>query len=287
MTWFILSLFAALFDASKNVVSKKGLVHLDEYVMLCGLNVFSLLVFLPAVIAKPFPSLTTDFWIILLISGTIAAVGLTLTMRAFRISDLSLTVPLISFSPVFLLIIAGIFLKEYPTPLGLLGVICIFMGSYLLKIDQRRKGILRPFQALLNEKGPRLMFIVAFLWAINGTIEKIAIGKSSPEVWATLNAIYMSIIFSILMIWKSKKHLSLIPKKLPLLILQGLLHGGMLLSQYHAFRIAILVYVSSIKQTSSLFSVLFGWYFFGEKDINKRLIASTVMLIGVIMILLG
>lgn len=287
MTWFILSLFAALFDASKNVVSKKGLVHLDEYVMLWGLNVFSLIVFVPAVIAKPFPSLTSDFWIILLISGTIAAIGLTLTMRAFRLSDLSLTVPLISFSPVFLLIIAGIFLKEFPTPLGLLGVICIFLGSYLLKIDQRKKGILRPFRALLNEEGPRLMIIVAFLWAINGTIEKIGIGKSSPEVWAMLDAIYMAIIFSILMFLKSKKHLSQIPKKLPLLILQGLLQGGMLLSQYHAFRIAILVYVSSIKQTSSLFSVLFGWYFFGEKDIKKRLIASTIMLIGVVMILSG
>ncbi|MCZ0904811.1 EamA family transporter, partial [Microcoleus sp. HI-ES] len=59
----------------------------------------------------------------------------------------------------------------------------IVSGSYLLNIKEKSKGYLAPFKALLDEPGPKLMLIVAFLWSITSNFDKIGVKNSYPIFW--------------------------------------------------------------------------------------------------------
>ena len=97
-------------------------------------------------------------------------------MKAIKASDLSITVPMLTFSPLFLLITSPLTLGEFPNLFGLFGILFIVAGSYMLNIKQRKEGWLVPFKALLSQNGPKFMLIVAFLWSISANFDKIGEG---------------------------------------------------------------------------------------------------------------
>src|SRR3989338_7215807 len=66
----------------------------------------------------------------------------------------------------------------------------------------------------------------------------------------------------------------------------GLFFGLMVIFHNFAIRLVIVPYMISIKRTSSIFSVLYGWILFKEKNIKVRLIGAVIMLIGAGLIIL-
>jgi len=108
------------------------------------------------------PLLGSQYWIALLVDGTLNVIATILQLKAIKISDLSLTIPLLAFTPLFLLFISPLILGQYPTPLGIIGVILIVIGSYVLNIQRRNAGYLAPFKAMLKHRCPRFMLYTAF-----------------------------------------------------------------------------------------------------------------------------
>jgi len=66
----------------------------------------------------------------------------------------------------------------------------------------------------------------------------------------------------------------------------GLASALVLFCQMIAFKMILVVYVSAIKTTSGVISVLLGYLFFKEKNIKERLLGATIMVIGVLFIVL-
>ncbi len=121
---------------------------------------------IPWVIYTGIPALNTQFAIALLIGGSINAVTTILYIKAIKVSDLSLTVPLVALTPLFMLLTSPLIVGEYPNFFDYIGILLIVTGSYLLNIKEKSQGYLAPFKALLKEPGPKMMLIVAFLWSI-------------------------------------------------------------------------------------------------------------------------
>ncbi len=61
--------------------------------------------------------------------------------------------------------------------------------------------------------------------------------------------------------------------------------GGWLLLQMLALKLTLVIYVISLKRTSGMISVLFGWLIFKERDIAKKFFASALMFLGVLVII--
>jgi len=116
-----------------------------------------------------------------------------LYMKALKYSDLSISVPMLTFTPLFLLVTSPIILGEFPSLLGLLGIFLIVSGSYLLNIKEFKQGYLAPFKALFRERGPKLMLIVAFLWSITSNYDKIGALNSSPLLWILAVNLFIAI----------------------------------------------------------------------------------------------
>ncbi|MEG3838726.1 EamA family transporter [Microcoleus sp. herbarium14] len=284
MTWLILGILTAFFEAVKDVFSKQNLKQSDEYVVAWSLAFFSVIFLTPWVIYTGIPALNTQFWISLLIGGSINAVTTLLYIKAIKVSDLSLTVPLVALTPLFMLLTSPLIVGEYPKFFDYIGILLIVIGSYLLNIKEKSQGYLAPFKALLNEPGPKFMLIVAFLWSITSNFDKIGVKNSSPIFWLFSLFGTMTILLLPVLLHKTPNPSRKILKQLPMLAAMGFFNAVGVLCQMQALTLTLVVQVIAIKRTSVLMGVLFGHFLFKEKDIQQRLLGAGIMVLGVFFI---
>ena len=126
------------------------------------------------------------------------------------------------------------------------------------------------------------MIIVAFLFSITANLSKILVQKSSPFFIGALYLLIMTIIFLTISFMVSRKNIVQLKSNFRSLLPIGLFFGLMVIFHNFAIRLIIVPYMMSIKRTSSIFSVLYGWILFKEKNIPTRLIgAVTATLLNV------
>ncbi len=282
--WILLSFITAVCEAAKDGLCKKSLQNLDVFTIAWVWKVFSLPFILPLIFFAPIPeALSREFWIALLVGGGLNILATVLYIRAISISDLSITLPLLSFTPVFLLFISPVLVGDVPTPLGYLGVLFIVGGSYLLGIGERAT-FFSPIRALVRDPGARLMLGVALLWSVAANMDKIGVMATSPFFWAVCVQSFISLgLTGVLFCMRSSIQGKLRLHLLPLLLI-GLVTGIGFVSQMAAIKIGLVPYVIAIKRTSIVLGVLIGGVFFLEKDIKTRVGATLVMLAGVLLI---
>lgn len=202
MLWLGFAFLSAFFDSLKDVSSKRSLKHVDEYTVAWAFRLFATLFIVPAVFFTGIPSIGSRFWEAMIIGGTLNIITTVLYMKAYKNSDLSITSPITAFQPLFLLITAPIMLGEFPSASGLIGVLLIVFGSYMLNIREKQSGYLAPFRALFKEKGPRMMMAVAFIWSITSNFDKIGVQNSSPVFWAFAQSLFLAIGLLPLVLYK-------------------------------------------------------------------------------------
>jgi uncharacterized membrane protein len=291
---YIYAILSALFEALRNVSGKMGLKDMDEYLVTWAFGFFALPFLVFPYLFISIPSLGNQYWIALISDGILNVIATILQLKAMKHSDLSLVIPLTSFTPLFLLIMAPLILGQYPTFLGIIGVILIVIGSYILNIKRRiittqRKNsdYLDPFKAMVKEKGPKLMLIAAFLLSITSSIDKIGISNSSPLFWAVSVHVFTSVTLAPVLIHEFHNHTKLTEMDIKLLFAVGIFSALSLVTQYIAITALLVPYVIAIKRTSALISVLFGYLIFKEKGIKGRLAGSVIMVLGVVIIALS
>jgi len=284
LTWLIFGILTAFFEAVKDVFGKQNLKKSDEYVVAWSLSFFSVIFLLPWVLYTGIPPLNSQFWLALLIGGSINAVTALLYIKAIKLSDLSLTLPLVALTPLFMLVTSPLIVGEYPNFFDYIGILLIVAGSYLLNIKEKSKGYLAPFKALLDEPGPKLMLIVAFLWSITSNFDKIGVKNSYPIFWLFSLFGTMSVLLLPVLLHHTPNPGRKILKQLPMLAAMGFFNAIGVIFQMQALTLTLVVQVIAIKRTSVLMGVLFGHFLFKEKDIQQRLLGAGIMILGVLFI---
>ena len=162
----------------------------------------------------------------------------------------------------------------------------IVFGSYILNLKEKKKGIFAPFKALLNNKGARLMLLVAFIWSITSNFDKIGLQNSSPIFYGITVNIFITIGITPIVFIKSRKNIKQIQNNLKSLIPVGILNGLMITFHMIAISMTLVAYLISIKRTSAVISVLLGSLIFKEKGLKERILGSILMILGVLFITL-
>ncbi|MEG4325688.1 EamA family transporter [Microcoleus sp. herbarium5] len=284
MTWLIFGILTAFFEAVKDVFGKQNLKKSDEYVVAWSLSFFSVIFLIPWVFYTGIPPLNSQFWLALLIGGSINAVTSLLYIKAIKVSDLSLTLPLVALTPLFMLVTSPLIVGEYPKLFDYIGILLIVAGSYLLNIKEKHKGYLAPFKALLEKPGPKLMLIVALLWSIASNFDKIGVTNSSPIFWVFSLFGTITVLLLPVLLYKTPNSGEKILKQLPMLAAMGSFNAIAVLFQMQALTLTLVVQVIAIKRTSVLMGVLFGHFIFKEKDIQERLLGAGIMILGVLFV---
>lgn len=286
MTWFLFAFLTAIFDSLKDIASKKTLREVNAYVVAWAWMFFPVPFLFVATLIQGFPSVEPRFWGIVFATALTLMLSFILYTSAIKISDLSLSIPMIAFTPIFLLITSPLMVGEFPAPSGLFGIVLIVAGSYVLNIKEKRRGLLAPYRALIYDKGPKMMLGVAFLWSITANLDKIGIQNSSPFFWVMTLNFCTSMLMLPIVLWKTRD-LTEIPRNVGKLTLIGFFISMVAMTQMTALTMTLVPYVIAVKRTSIVLSVLAGHIFFKEKGLQERLTGVLIMIAGVVFITLS
>ena len=286
MLWFILSFLTALTVASHDAWVKKFFVDLSTYEMLAYPMIYSLPLLVLTLPFVPVPPLDSIFLSAFLISLPINGIGFFLHLRAIQVSPLSLTLPYLSFTPVFIILTGALVLDEIPNALGISGICIICAGGYMLNLSPGRHSVLAPLKAVLREKGSWLMLIVAFIYSLGAVFGKQGILHSSPLFFAItfFTALNLVLLTLFRVCGKIKWHTFAARRQKG--IVAGLLFFAHIL--LHAFAISLTkaAYMISVKRLSVIIGLVYGGLIFKEKNLAMRTIGTLLMVAGAVLITL-
>ena len=285
MSWFVYAFVCALSLATADALSKKALDDNSDPSIIAWVRTGYTLPFM--IIIIPFvdiPPLDGVFYMAIFAAVPLDIVALLLYMKAIKISPLSLTLPFLSLTPVFLIGTSYIILGERPDRSGFIGIVLVVIGAYLLNVHTISKGFFEPFKAIAKEQGSVLMIIVAFVFSIGACIGKIAVQHSDPLFFSVVYSFLLSFFFYLVISFRIKHFYSKLFSRPVLFLVIGILITIMIITHLKAISLIEVSYMVSVKRLSILFGAIYGVIFFKETNIKERLLGATVMVFGIIMI---
>jgi drug/metabolite transporter (DMT)-like permease len=177
-------------------------------------------------------------------------------------------------------------LGELPPAAKLLGVVLVVVGSVLLHRRLLAVSWMAPFKAIIQEKGSRYMLIVAFIFSITNPLEKKLVLISDVYTQAFAFGIGLCIFFFVLTLARRERFAPALGGNMLWITAAGVMDGISLLLQFASYHYIDVVISVSIKRAGIVLAVFFGWLFFRERGIPDKVIGSSVMLMGVLIIYL-
>jgi drug/metabolite transporter (DMT)-like permease len=280
-SWIVLSLIAAFTLATSDALTKKALSSGNEYIIAWLRLIFSLPLLFLIFFFIPVPELDKGFYIAFFLSLPLEILSIVLYIKALKLSPLSLTLPFLALTPVFLIFVSKIILGEKVSLWGGMGILLIASGSYTLNISKIKEGILEPLRSIKREKGSVLMIGVALIYSLTSSLGKMAIEHSSPLFFGVTYFAALAFLFAPIALYKRQE----INRKAALsVVLPGVFYSLMVVSHMVAMSLAKVAYVISVKRMSLLIGVFYGYLFFKEKNIRERLFGAALMFIGFLMV---
>lgn len=284
MHWFSLGLLAAIADATKDLVSKQTMRSATPYLVTWALFAVAAPFLAAAALFSPLPPIGDQFVYWAVATSVLYVGAVVLYMSALKASDISITLPMIAFTPSFMLFTGPVILGEFPEFAGAWGVLIIVVGAYLLNLRDARKGLLQPLAALGREPGPRMMLGVALLFSVTAMTAKRAIIQSSPLFAMASMYCVCAVIITVVAVLGKKVTWSEITKNWKGVLGVGLLMALSEFAMAHALSLTLAVYAVSVKRLSILIGSLYGVLVLKEENVSLRLVGASVMLAGVILI---
>ena len=215
-----------------------------------------------------------------------------LFVRAVEISPLSVTIPFLSFTPVFATAIAAPLLGEIPSTLQLGGISAVVLGALVLTSGQAVEHGLGPFgifRALGKERGALYMLAVALFWACTIAIDKAAMKHASLSIHALIqNGGVGVILFGYLLVRGRLRELAAVKERPVAFAATVLFAAGGFALQLVAIKVLLVGVVETLKRALGLVSALIvGRIWFAEPISGTKVLASLIMAVGTAALMLG
>lgn len=283
-TWLALGLGAALGDSGADVLTKRYFVHLSPY----GMALVRLLGGVPFLVLVglflSLPPLTPPFWVIVASMLPLEAAALLLYMRALRTCHLSLCVPFLAFTPVFLIFTGWLVLGESLNRWGVMGTMMIALGSYILGLGvdgEAKTGFLAPLKALAQEQGARLMLMVAGIYACTAALFKLAILHSGPAFFGVMYPLAFTGLMVTAYPWNRVRLQPTLRAHGGRWLILGFCFALSCISLAGGMELAPAAYMVAVKRLSLLLSVLMGGLWLKERPFLPRIVGAGLMCAGV------
>ncbi len=284
--WLVLALVSAFSLATSDALLKKALKRHNEYIIGWLRLVTAMPFLLGALYFTQPPKIEPNFYYAFGWAIPIEMAALVLYVKALKVSPMSLTLPFLALSPVFLIFTSYILLGEKVSTIGITGIIMIAAGSYVLNLSEFKNGILEPILAIKKERGSIYIIITAFLYSISASFGKMGVDNSSSIFFGATFFIGLGICMTPLALIRGKAEIAEIFKNgaVKNSILPGFFYALMIMGHMLSVSMVNVAYTISVKRLSLLIGVLYGWLFFKETGIRERLAGTFLMLAGVIII---
>jgi drug/metabolite transporter (DMT)-like permease len=286
--WVLVALPSAIGDAVRDLSAKKVLTKRNSMLFTWLIFAIPLPVIYTVDIFCGVPHPAPGFYTAIFTALPLEILAQILYMQALRLSPLSITAPLLSLTPVFMLAVPWLLIGEKISMVSGTGILLIATGAYILNAGAIKRGVLEPLRALLWERGAIYMCLVALLFSITATLSKKAIVLSSP-------AHYMAVYWTCLVTgmtplvfwrywrkWGEATEGGTVRKA----ILPALLFVAAVFAAAYAMSLTKVTYVTTVKRFSILFSIMLAGAVLKEEYIRERLAGAVLMLSGFALIVL-
>lgn len=229
------------------------------------------------------------FWIYAVSVGILGAAGNCFLVQAIRCGELSVLGPMNAYKSVIGILFGIVLLGEIPSIFGLLGVAFIIGGSYYI-IDKEPSGGFS--WRIVQRSDLRYRFAAMFLAGVEAVfIKKIILYAdvlTSFTVWCFGGACFSFLFFLLRNKFNGDFYTeSKIAAKQTLSYIGVMTAVGLTQAMtYYVFAYMPVGYALALFQLSAVMSVFYGWLFFSEKQLLRKLIVSLVMVGGSVIIML-
>lgn len=285
--WLLFSFLSAFTQASYLAVAKRLTKNLSPNVLGSG-GFFAALPFLAGYgIIFGWPELNGQFYI-----GAIGTVGINIIAliflyRGLANTDLSVGAPIFALTPIFALPVSFFILGESPSILGGVGVVIAVLGFMIVAHEHRKKdcSLEEEIKSKKQRKGIIFLMITAFLYSISVNFDKMASANSTPFFATSFILTFMGLGMLLIAIGKKEtKHLKRKDDFLKLFLL-GFINLIAVFVWYVAILGGLVVYSVAIKRLSVLIGILYGYFWFKEKNIRQKFAGAVVVLIGLFFVI--
>jgi drug/metabolite transporter (DMT)-like permease len=223
------------------------------------------------------------FLIYLAMDVSLVACATLLYYRAVQVSPLSLCIPFIAFTPVFLIPTGYVLLRELPSTVKLIGVVLVVAGSLVMHRQLFAVSWAEPFKAILRERGSRYMLMVAFIFSLTNPLDAWLVRMSDAFTQAFAYGLSICLLFGAVALVR-RADWRMVMRAVPLwVVMAGALEAAVNILQFSSHNYIAVVITISLKRAGIVLVVLMGWLIFKERGITDKLIAATVMVAGALM----
>lgn len=275
--------FWAFFDISRKLSLKKiNSIELLIFFSIIQIFFFSFWLF--------FDSISIDFYSYIFPASFLALISVLsafLFLESIKISELSLTIPLLSFSPLFSAIFSSIILNENLNLFQYFGILNIIFGTMVLYAKNLTlHDILKSFILIKSNKGAIYMLMVSIIWSITPVFDKYCFQHASIN----FHGFFQSLIMLILLMIIKRKDFNLITlsflknyKLISLTVVIGLVAT---ILQFFAISTSLVTIMEAIKRTiGQISSVFLGNLYFKESINFQKIIGIFLLCLGISSIL--
>jgi uncharacterized membrane protein len=280
----LLVITSALIHAFWNMLVKKGLDPLSFlwWALTLSLVIFSFFFFLLGYQSVSFPS---RGFIFIFFSALLHAIYFTSLGLIYDRGDLSLVYPIARSAPIFVLIWAIWFLGESPSLSGILGILIVVFGAYVIGFPTFSVNLfIRPI-TLLKDRSYQLAWLTALITSFYSVNDKVGVHYVPPFVYLFFANILMCFIVTPIVVMRKRGIFFREWAKNKTLIMLGsiMIPASYLLTLY-AMRISRVSYIVAVRHVSVVFAVLLGSLILKEKHGKVRFLASLCIFAGVLLI---
>jgi drug/metabolite transporter (DMT)-like permease len=229
------------------------------------------------------------YWVPALLSIGLNVVGNVLFVVAIKVSPLSLTIPLLSFTPVFTTLLAVPMLGQVPGRWDLAGIALVVVGALTLHVAPGRgRGPLALARAFLRERGSVMMAAVALLWSVTPPLDKLAIDHASPPFHGLVLSAGVAAGLGVILAGRGRLGaLRVVGERPGLVVVAFLVSGVALALQLVAIQMVFVSLVETVKRgLGNAAAAATGAWVFHERVGRWQWLAVAVMGAGVALILL-
>ncbi|NOX90530.1 MAG: EamA family transporter [Calditrichaeota bacterium] len=295
-SWLVLSVLTGTFFGIQSILLKILSQHFEQTTILKTLFLVAGFLLLPAIFIASPNLRPIPFFLSFAVSITLNIVAYTLLLKAIVQYPVSIVMPFVGLTPLFLTITSFLILGETITSIKIIGILFIVFGGFILQLPQDislRNVKNHGFKDLINtgEKGIWYMVLVAFLWSITASVEKIAVRASSPEFYGASIHLSLGAAFLVIQKFSKKKNgrsggllPSVTKKSIFLLLLIGVVSAALAWCQLTAIKITYVTYVITFKRAGILVSTLLAFLILKERNYAKAISGTVSILIGAALI---
>ena len=287
--WFWYALFVSIWTSISIALSKKVSKDTDPFVYIAFTNLVTLIPLgILTFLAKP-AQVDTTFFFYLILASIFNAGGNICFYKALRITPMSLLAPFTVCNLVVTTLASFFIFHDNLEPMKLMGILIVIVGSYLINVEDIRKGALAPLKDIVNNKGVLLTILAFTFWGIAPFFEKNALMHIVPEqplLLAFYEVLFMVGLFLPYVLLKKRNEIPVVSKYKWYYILPAPVTAIAYIAIFRAFSEVPVGYPIAVFKLNMLFLIVWGYLFFNEKKIGERLLGAACMILGAVLLVL-